>query len=270
MAIDPNPSPPSPAPTAAVAIDNEFPSYRAISPGAVLSLVLGLGSVFCFTSLWFLLVVAASIAIGLLAIRKIRRLPEVLTGANFARVGIAVSLFFGLSAATHALTSDLLVKLDAGKFARQYIEILKAQPTNVALFYEQPADYRKNKKPDEVAEEFKKNKNPATANMYDEKVALIARIKERLKGQGEQVRYGGIESLAVDGLTLYANALIEFDGPGGKENPEKEQFALVELVKVSSAGPNDWMVKEVHFPYTPASKVATVQKGHDDGHGHSH
>jgi hypothetical protein len=68
-------------------------------------------------------------------------------------------------------------------------------------------------------------------------------------------------------LTTYANALIELDGPGSTEFPEKEQFALFLLVKGGDG--DDWVVKEVKFPYTPASVAAIVEKKEDDGHGHA-
>ena len=91
MAIDEKASIQATEPADAAVIDNELPAYRAISPGSIVSVVLGIASVFCFTDLWFLLVVAAAIAIGLLSLRKIRRLPEVLTGAAYARTGIGAA-----------------------------------------------------------------------------------------------------------------------------------------------------------------------------------
>ena len=96
------------------------------------------------------------------------------------------------------------------------------------------------------------------------------KIKERLKGPGEEIHFSKIESKAVDGLTIYANALIELDGPVGPRSLLQEEFALVEMMK----GPGGraervgW-VKEIRFPYKPASAVAVIEKkGHDDGHGH--
>ena len=40
----------------------------------------------------------ASTFTGILALRKIRQLPEVLTGTTLARVGIGLGLLFGLTA----------------------------------------------------------------------------------------------------------------------------------------------------------------------------
>ncbi len=263
MAIDQTSPASPPDQKEAAAIDNELPAYRAISPGAVLSLVLGISSVFCFTDLWFLLVVGLSIAIGVLSIRKIGRIPDVLTGAAYARAGIAVALAFGLAALTHEVSADFLVKRDASRFARIYTEVLKSQSVNSALWYQQPSDYRKTKKPDEIAEELKRSMSAGSPQMFGERVAPLNQIKERLAGKGEEIHFARIESKVLDGLTIYANALLEFDGPNS------EEFALVEMTKPPGGGPNDWMVKDVRYPYKPASAVATVVKA-DDGHGHSH
>jgi hypothetical protein len=268
VAIDEKAPTPRTEPADAPVIENELPAYRAISPGAVLTLVLGIASVFCFTDFWFLLVVAAAIVIGVLSIRKIRRLPEVLTGAVYAQAGIGLSLIFGLSAVTHLVVSNFLIDLDASRFARKYTEVIKNESVDMSLWYQQPAEYRKTKKPAEIAEEIKQVKSPAAADFYGDRTRSVSQIKERLKGSGEEIHFSKIESKAVDGLTVYANALLELDGPGSETFP-KEQFALIQMMKRPGAGPSDWEVKEIQFPYKPASTVAVVEKhGHDDGHGH--
>ena len=267
MAIDQTPTTSSPESAVKPAIENEFPTYRAISSTAVLSLLFGLASVFCYADLWFLLLVAGAVILGLVSLRRIRQLPDVLTGATFARVGIGIGLLFGLTSVTRVLSQDLLINLDASQFAKHYIEILKDKPVNEALWYEQTLEYRKTKNPDELVEEMKKARNPGAPDAYVEKSRPIQQIKDRLKGQGEQVHLARIESKAVDGLTTYANALIEFDGPGTKDFP-KEQFALLELVRGGDVGRLDWTVKDVKFPYTPASSIVKVEKKVDDGHGH--
>ena len=87
MALDPQPRP-----VASTVIENEIPAYRAISPLAVLSLVLGLLSLLCFTDPSFLVVAALAVTAGLLADRKIQRMPDVLTGRRLAQAGVALGL----------------------------------------------------------------------------------------------------------------------------------------------------------------------------------
>ena len=251
-------------------IENEFPSYRAISASAVTSLVLALASVFCFADLWFLLVVAASVAAGFYAIRQIRRYPEVLTGTNFARVGIGVSLAFGLAAVAQKVTEEVVITLNAKEFANNYIQVIKEKPLNESLWWQQSVEYRQKKTPDEVADDVKKSKSPMSTDPYLEKTITVQKMKDRLRGPGETIHYSRIETKVVDGLTIYANALIDLDGPGSDKFP-KEEFALLQMIKRPGAGRMEWVVQDVKYPYTPASAVATIEKkADDDGHGHSH
>ncbi len=270
MALDQTPTTSAPDSPTVSAIENEFASYRAISSAAVLSMILALASVFCYASLWFLVIAATAVVIGLVSLRNIRRLPEILTGAVFARIGIGLALLFGLTSVTRAVAQEFLVSYDAGRFARLYVDIIKDKPIGEAMWYQQPPAYRQTKSPDEIVEELKKAKGTSSmSDAFKEKSATLSQIKERLKGQGEEIRFARIETKVVDGLTTYANALVELDGPGSKDFPEKEQFALVEMVKGPHAGPYDWVVESIRFPYTPASAVATA-KAADDGHGHGH
>ena len=270
MAIDQTVTPSLPDPSASPAIENEFPAYRAISKSAVLSLLFGLASVFCYADLWFLFLVAGSIILGLVSLKKIRELPEVITGASLARVGMGISLLFGLTSVTRVLSQDALINYDAGQFGRFFVGVLKDEPVSIALWYGQPLTYRKVKNPDDLVEELKNNKSPTAPDAYAEKSEPIVRIKERLKIPGEQISYDTIETRAVDGLTTYANALIKLEGPGSKDFPEKEQYLLLQLVKGPEGGKRDWVVQEIIYPYTPKSAVATVKKKDDDGHGHAH
>jgi hypothetical protein len=272
VAIDQTPSESATESKPIAAIENEFPTYRAISSLAIWSMVLGLASVFCFADLRFLLVVAGSVVTGWLAIRRIRKLPDVLTGIGYASVGIGLGVLFAATSVTQILVEDFMISRDASQFADHYVEIVKDknQSMSMPVWYTQNTAYRKTKSPDEVVAELKKSKTPAAPDPYSEKTIALQQIKDRLKGEGETIRFSKIETKAVDGLSVYANVLLELDGPGSKEFPEKEQFALLQLFKAPDGGPDDWVVQDLKFPYTPASVLARIEKKTDDGHGHSH
>ncbi len=266
MAIDQPPSTSPPDSMATPAIDNEFPTYRAISSTAVLSTVFGLASVFSFADLWFLLLAAGAVILGLYSLRKIRQLPDVLTGAGLARVGIGIGLLFGLSALTQVVTENISINLDAGEFAKFYVRCPQGKAGEHRALVSANAAYRKENSPDQLVEDLKKSRSQArSGDSYQQAAKPIVAIKERLDGgNGGEISYSGIESKAIDGLTIYANALVKLDLKGTKEHPEKEAYALIQLVK----GPEDWVVREVLFPYTPKSAIAVVEKKDDDGHGH--
>ena len=248
-------------------IENEIPAYRAVSAGAVTSLVLGLSSVFCFTSLWFLMLVAASILFGWNALRTIRRLPDILTGTGLAKAGIGFASIFGVTSVTQIVVQDVMLNYEASEFAKRYVNILKSEPLPLAVWYLQSPDYRKDKSPDEVVDEMKKTKNPSTPDVFGSQTKEIQGIKERLKEDKQEIHFSKIESKLVDGLTQYANALVDLDGPGTTANPEKEQFALIEMIKTPGSGRLDWRIRSIKYPYEPASTGVQAEKK-DDGHGH--
>lgn len=242
-------------------IENEIPAYRAISARAVTSVVLGMASVFCFTSLWFTLVAAAAVVFGWAALRAIKRLPEILTGSSLAKTGIGLALVFSLTAITRAVVEDVMMTYDAGEFSKLYVATLQNEPIASAVYFKQPPSYRKEKTPAQLEEELKKSKSPANNDVYATETAAIRSIKEELKKPNAGIHFSKIESKLIDGATQYANALVDIDAPDG------EQFALLELMKEPGAGWGEWRIREIRFPYKPASSGVRQEKK-DDGHGH--
>ncbi len=70
-------------------------------------------------------------------------------------------------------------------------------------------------------------------------------------------------------IPIFALALFEVHGPGSKEFPEKEQFALAILKGLREGKQYEWWVEDIRFPYKPRTYVAPT-KAPDDGHGHAH
>ena len=270
MAIDSQADPQVSANPASV-IENEIPAYRAVSATAVTSLILGFCSVFCFTSLWFLVVVVAAILFGVKALASIRQLPDILTGSKIATTGIGLSLVFGISAVAQVVTQELVLTSQSTAFAKRYVDVIKSEPIDMAVWYMQTPEYRKERTPAQVVEEMTASKNPGPegGTVFTAQTIQLRAIKQRLAQPNQSIHFVTIENKLVDGLTHYANALVDLDGPATPDFPDKEQFALIELMKAPGAGPGDWRVREIRYPYTPAS--AGVQAEHkDDGHGHSH
>lgn len=79
----------------------EYGRYRAICPLATASLVFGILAAFTVWWHWYLgLIPAAGILLGFLALRRIERFPEELTGRGLAWAGLILSLTFGVSGYT--------------------------------------------------------------------------------------------------------------------------------------------------------------------------
>lgn len=275
MAIDSNPTPSKPEMASASAIENELPTYRAISPHAVLSLILGVLSLLCFTHRFFLTFAAAAILLGLYADRRIRRLSDVLTGRGLAQAGIALGLIFGLASLTTAAVQDVVLLRESKKFARTYLAALKERPIEKALWYHQPPSFRKDKSPEEVAQAIRKSM--PDPRMFEMETSELRALKARLASSPQEaLDLVRIEKHGLQGLDAYAFALLEVHGPGGKADPEQEQFALVVLRGESKDRKYEWTVESLKFPYKPASFVPAERpvdggQGHGGGgHAHAH
>ena len=251
-------------------IENEIITYRAISARAVASLVLGLASVFCYTSLYFLLVAGAAVLFGLAAHRAIRRVPDILTGVGLANAGIGLAALFGGTSTAMVVVEDYRLTQEATRFSQNYAKVLKDGSIAEAAWYKQSADYRKEKSPDDVVADMRKQRNgPTGQNVFETETAEIKAIKERLAGPDRAIHFSRIENKVVEGLTHYANALLDLDGPADKDRPA-EEFALLEMIKRPGDGSGDWQVRAIRYPYKPASSGLQKEAKPDDGHGHSH
>ena len=105
-----------PAPTSS-AIENELPTYRAISNRAVFSVICGVLASFSFADLTFLVFAVLAVVLGLMANVAIKRHPDLLTGRRLANAGIALGLIFGLTVITYTTVQNFILGREAAKFA---------------------------------------------------------------------------------------------------------------------------------------------------------
>ena len=89
-----------PSPLAGSVIENELPTYRAISPRAVFSLICGILALFSLAHPFFYVFAVLAVVLGLSADRNIQRYPDMLTGRGLAKAGAAMGLIFGLGVFT--------------------------------------------------------------------------------------------------------------------------------------------------------------------------
>jgi hypothetical protein len=246
-------------------IENEIPAYRAVSPLAVASLLMGLGSVFAFADLKFVIVGALAVVAGLYAARKIHRFPDILTGASLAKAGIGLGLAFSLSAVTFNFVREKQVEMAAARFAQTYAKALSSKDLALALWYRTPFAARKNKTPANMLAEMKKDADPHAQFEY---LSGLETIVKKSADSGEPVEYLGLEDSGFDGLTPFAFALYEVHGTDDK-GEHKHELIMVEMKSDPEAKNFAWYVSDVIYPYERSSHALTP-KPVDDGHGHSH
>ncbi len=107
-------------------IENELPTYRAISNLAIFSVVCGLLAIFCWAHYLFYLAAVLAVVLGMLAHRAIRRFPDMLTGHGLANAGIALGLIFGLGSGTFSTVQYFVRTRLAETFAKHYAETVQS------------------------------------------------------------------------------------------------------------------------------------------------
>ena len=256
-------------------IPNELPTYRAISTLAIFSLICGVAASFSFAHPFFYVLAVLAVALGFLAHRAIRQYPDMFTGQGLANAGIALGLIFGLTSATYAFVQSYVRTRQAEKFAKQYAEILESPALTDALLQTLHPDARKDQNGETIQKKLESTA-PRERMSMDQKYGQLISLKKRLQSSKEEhVNFVKIEGVGDDEgngieIPIYAAALYEVHGPGSKEFPEKQQYAMAILKGRLKGRQYEWWVEDVRFPYTPKSYEPPAAKPVDDGHGHPH
>jgi hypothetical protein len=255
-------------------IENELPTYRAISNAAIFSVVFGAMAIFCWANPIFYAASIIAVALGMLAHRSIRQFPDMLTGNGIANAGISLGLVFGLGCATYTVVQTFVRTRMADTYARQYESVLNRNSLADLLYYNLHPEGRK----DQTGEQLVKSLETSQAKekmMMQEKYGSLLTLNRRLKAsKDEHVEFVKIESVGIDDnnaaeMPVFALAVYKITGPGNKEFKEPEQYALAILKGRQKGKQYEWWVDSIRFPYTPKSYVAPT-KAPDDGHGHAH
>lgn len=251
------------------AIENELPTYRAISWRAILSLLLGILALFSVAHSSFYLCAVLAVLLGITADWNIQRYSDILTGRKLAQTGVALGLIFGLGIFTVTTVQAMVRSHSAASYARYYAEVAKTASLPDLMMLGIPPSQRSSVTPEDLMKrlESSKRKDP-TVEM---KLTPIRSLKKRLDSSKDQeIHFVKLEIEGREKLTHIALALFEIHGPKTKEFPQKEEFALVRLRGSSEMGKGyEWWVDDVSYPYKPST--ATIpEKSAGDGHGHAH
>lgn len=245
-------------------IENELPTYRAISSWAIASLVLGVTSLVSFASLNFVIASVGAIVTGALAQRAIRRYPDLMTGSGLANFGIAIGLITGLSAPTVTLVQHSIIARNAKVYADQLALALQDQGMEEAFWLAQHPGIRDGTTPKRLMEEI--NASPEQEMSSDSRLGAFRTMSSRVASSDQQhVHVDAIESKGYSGITPYANVRVVLDGPGTEIFPAL-QFALIQVEGAYIDGKREWYVKDVVFPYEAGTRSSVVESAH--GHDH--
>lgn len=266
MATDPDAAPATDSTRwASSAIENELPTYRAISGWAVATLVLGVVSIVSFANLYFLAASVAAIVAGVVATRSIRAYPDLLTGRGLANLGVTLGLICGLGATTLATVQWFLIGKQTRDFAAVFAEKL-AEPSPAELYWLQtPPGSRADSTPQDVLKEVEEANAAQDPMQMDPRLAVTGNLHDRVSGtEGQEVHVEAIERRGFEGTTPFAMVRIHLEGPEAGKFPA-EEYALLRI-KGTIDNPREWWVDEVIYPYEPEAVTSFVESAH--GHDH--
>ncbi len=270
MATDQKSSKLLPEPTVGSPIENELPTYRAVSSRAILSVVCGILGIFSIASPFFFIFSALAVILGFTADWNIQRYSDVLTGRRLAQMGAALGLIFGLGIFTITSVQGFVRTRNAESFARYYENVMKTGTLADLLWLEIAPTQRKSTSPQEVMDKFQSAKKKEAA-MNEMRTSPLRAVKKRLESSKEsEFRFVKLESQGTEGVLLYAIALYEVHAPATEEFPNEHDYAMAFMRGTSDSGKGyEWWIDEFKYPYKPATAVI-AEKQADDGHGHPH
>jgi hypothetical protein len=262
---------------AGAAIENEIPSYRAITPAAVGSLVFGLSGILCYVNLWFLAACAVAVLLGAIALRKIKRQPDIYTGAGYAHAGILVGLAAGLSCLTLTVVQSTLYSQRAERFVKeQLIPAIAEHDLDSALWWKENPEKRLGLTPEDVRKRYE-NPNQSNPAVFAMMVGDIAKFVDDLKREPEaKLTFERVERTGEIGVTPFALAVIRVNWPDkpvnadGQHDPRpRGELMGVSLKSVKQGRREMWWVEDYVYPYK-SNSYQEKAKPVDDGHGHGH
>jgi len=256
----------SASPNAESVIENEIPTYRAISSWAVASIVLGVISGVAFANLYFLVAAIGAVVSGAIAQRMIRAYPDLLTGRGLANLGIALGLICGLGATTYKAVQWTLIGKEATAFAEVYGQVLREGSFADAFWYQQPPPVRRDRDPQEMYNQFREETADQDMAMVQPELITFQQLQERVQASDEtHVHVDAIERRGFDGTIPFAEVRLHIEGPGSEQFPA-EQSALLRLRGITGEHGREWYVERVTYPYESGAQARVIEPAHTHDH----
>ncbi|WP_161602275.1 DUF4190 domain-containing protein [Tautonia marina] len=245
-------------------IENELPTYRAISSWAVASLVLGMISLVSFASLSFVIASVAAIGCGAAAQRAIRRYPDLVTGTGLANLGITLGLVSGLAAPTLSAVQHSIISRQAREYSTQLVAALESKGMADAYWLGQHPEIRAQMTPQGLMTDIENTPEQEMAGP-DTRLSTFRTISQRLASGDQHIHFDEIEGRGFSGTTPFAYVRVMLDGPESEEFPAV-QYALFRVEGADFEGQRQWYIKDIVFPYEAGTRANVVESAH----GHEH
>jgi hypothetical protein len=213
-------------------------SYRTVSAGAVLALVLGLFSAVAFAHPLLLALPLVAIGLAIAALVRIAQRPGELIGRKAALIGLAAAVLFGCAAISYSFAREAWLVSRSRQAAEHFFSLLAAGKTHAA---HQMTLMPRSRLPTDSDHAAAYANNPEGAEQFDKFVSgdAIERIRRGVEGSPPQYQGGRLANLEM--LWEY----IELDyllNDGGAPQPIR---VLVEFSRHPDTREEQWRVAQV-------------------------
>lgn len=232
-------------------LENELSGYKAINGAAIFSAIMGVVSLLMFVDTNFFFVPLLAIVFGILALRRIKRFPDVYTGLKMAQAGIGLAVIFSLVAFSIGFAYQFTLNSDAKSYANSLAEVIKTRRPEELLFLKVPESQRGDLTPDKLVAQRLEGGVEGKMSVETDLKPLKQIVADR-EAPGATVAFDQIELAGYDKLTPFA--FLRYSISGG------------------TAAPHEHKEGEAHDHKDGDGHEHKEGDGHDhkDGDGHEH
>lgn len=230
--------------------ENELSGYKAINGAAIFSIVMGVASLLMFVDTNFFFVPLLAVVFGALALRRIKKFPEVYTGLKMAQAGIGLSVLFSLVAFSIGFAYQFNLNKDAQAYADSLADVIKSRRPEELLFLKVPESQRGDLTPDKLIAQRMEGGVEGKMSVETDLKPLKQIVADR-ESPGASLAFDQIELAGYDKLTPFA--FLRYSISGGSAPHEHKEG---EAHDHKEGDGHDHKEGEAHV--------------HKDGDGHEH
>ncbi len=287
--------------------ENELSGYKAINGAAIFSAIMGAASLLMFVDTYFFFVPLLAVLFGILALRRIKRFPDVYTGLKMAQAGIGLAVLFSLVSLSISFAYQFTLNKNAQAYADSLTDVLKARRPEELLFLKVPESQRGDLTPDKLVAQRLEGGVEGKMSVETDLKPLKQIVADR-EAPGASVAFDQIELAGYDKLTPFAFLRYSISGGAaphehkeGEAHDHKEgdghdhkdgdghdhkegdghdhsapvasatsgepKYVMIQIKGEKHKGRNAWYISDIVYPYKKGTATPKVEAV-DDGHGH--
>jgi hypothetical protein len=236
-------------PALSTAAESDIIGYSAISPAAIVALLLGLASFFAIGNLLLLVLPALAIVAAVLSLTAIARSDGALSGRWVALTGLVLALLFTSAAITRNLTRAAHLRGEARVLAEAWLQLVRDGKRQEAHQWHLPASERQ--LPGTSLAQFYSDSKPAKESL-DQFFQAAPLSVIQIAPRGAKVRYQRVvEQLSIEKTDRVA-MLYELD-PAGTSAKSPLEFVIVAEHTGDKARGGTWQITAVVEPRDEAA-----------------